>query len=119
MFAAILDLQVSRCALCLPLQNVTFGDAIFTLKVTALPEFIKHRQTTNPQFVLGFSVSIVLVLVVLFGLTAIHSRHREVAQLKAETDRRQQEIQVINAAKEAHETTIAYACHQLRSEARC
>lgn len=59
-------------------------------------------------------MSIVVVLVVLFGLTLVYFRHREKQQLQAEANRRLQELQVINAAKEAHEKTISYACHQLR-----
>lgn len=93
---------------------MTFGDAIFTLKVTALPEYISNRRTTNPQFLLGTSLFIVVVILTLITATLLYFRRREAQHLQAEADRRQQEVQVINAAKEAHEKTIAYACHQLR-----
>lgn len=96
------------------LQNVTFGDRNFQLSIIAQPEFITSRRTQNPEFVLGFSLSIVFVLVILFALLGAYLHWREMQRGKEEAEKRKQHALLITAAKEAHEKTIAYACHQLR-----
>ncbi len=91
-----------------------YGARQFRLQVAAMPAFLNARYTSNPRFVLGFSLGIVLVLVALFALLAWYVFAREKQSRKAEDQRRKQHSLLVKAAKEAHERTIAYACHQLR-----
>ena len=79
-----------------------------------MPSFVSARQTSNPEFVLGFSLGIVLVLVALFALMALYVYAREKQSARVEEERRKHHTLLVKAAKEAHERTIAYACHQLR-----
>jgi signal transduction histidine kinase len=83
--------------------------------VAALPEFTSSRSTNSPQVVLGYSLATAGVLIILFALMGFYQYKRDIATTQAELDRRRQRAQVVNAAKEAHEKTIAYACHQLRN----
>jgi signal transduction histidine kinase len=76
---------------------------------------VESRSTENPQIVLGFSLGIVVILIVLFILLGVYQHRKDEAAAAAEIQRQQQHTQLVNAAKEAHEKTIAYACHQLRN----
>jgi signal transduction histidine kinase len=96
-------------------QYVTLANRVFRVTMAALPEFSDKRSTSNPSIVLGFSVGIVVVLVALFASLGFYQYKKDMAVAKADAERRQQTALVMNAAKDAHEKTIAYACHQLRN----
>lgn len=86
----------------------------FELTVAALPEFVSARATNNPVFILSFSLAIVFALVVLFAFVIVYQHFKSIAATKAQLEQQKQQHEVANAAKEAHERTIAYASHQLR-----
>ena len=96
------------------LQRWQFTNRLFEFTFAALPEFLASRQTNNPLFVLGFSLGVMAVLIVLFALMAFYLYKRDRQHIAASLERQLQKQQVVNAAKEAHERTIAYATHQLR-----
>jgi hypothetical protein len=56
----------------------------------------------------------VLVLVCLLSAVALLHLNRVQAESKRRQLEERHEVKVISVAKEAHERTIAYACHQLR-----
>jgi malonyl CoA-acyl carrier protein transacylase len=82
--------------------------------IAARPSFIARRRTTMPLSVLGLSVGIVLVVVCLLSAVLALHQHRVRGEMKQRQLREEHQLNVVNAAKEAHERTIAYACHQLR-----
>ncbi len=86
------------------------------LKLTFIgqPAFVAKRRTSNPLFVLGFSLGITFAMFVLIisGGAFLYKLDRD--RTKADIERREQEVRVMTAAKDAHEKTIAYATHQLR-----
>ena len=97
-------------------QDIDFGDREFTVTIAARPEFIARRQSSLPQVVLGFALGIVVVMVSLGVVMAVVQVIRARAALNAAVTHEKHKTSLIEASKAAHEKTIAYACHQLRSE---
>jgi signal transduction histidine kinase len=97
------------------MQPIQVANNKYDMTIAALPAFVSSRTTDNPAFVLGFSLGIVVVLSILFTSAAVYQHRKDKAAAAAEIQRQQQHAQVVNAAKDAHERTIAYACHQLRN----
>ena len=124
MFVTMISGSILRCTVHLwfdcdgRMQMMQLGSAPmqFPIKATfiALPQFVERRRTRNPLYVLGFSVGVVVTMLLLFvGLGAyLYRMDRE--RVASDMERREQEVKVIAAAKDAHEKTIAYATHQLR-----
>jgi hypothetical protein len=67
-----------------------------------------------PSFVLGFALGIVAMLVLLLSLTLLAYIANSQATERRLLMEEQHRSSVVEAAKQAHEKTIAYACHQLR-----
>ena len=80
----------------------------------ALPAFVVSQQTSNPYIsfwtVLGITMIMVVVAVALMAV--FERKQAQVVALMLE--REVQRHNLANAAREAHELTIAYACHQMR-----
>ena len=97
-------------------QFVQFADRRLQVEIAARPEFISRRRTSMPTFVLGLSLGMVLVLVCLLSAVLFIQVGRSRAAIRQRIVEEEHKKSVVQAAKEAHEKTIAYACHQLRYE---
>lgn len=98
-----------------PLQDFKLTTHTLRFTFAALPEFISSRATQGPAAILALSLSLVCVLLVLFILSGTYLHLQERRQTAAQLEKQKQQSAIIRAAKEAHERTIAYACHQLRN----
>lgn len=87
----------------------------FRFTFAALPRFVDTRRTGHPTILLLFSLGLVAVLAILFGGVAYILCKRDRQRMEAAMEKRQHEEKVMRIAKETHERTIAYACHQLRN----
>ena len=85
-----------------------------TLTVAATPQFIAQRLTANPLITQWFVIASVIGVVLLaFGaIRAFYRSHAE--HLVHVADRERMVVEAAALAGDAHERTIAYACHQLR-----
>ncbi len=95
-------------------QVVPFGNLDLRVTIAGLPRFIALRRTDNPAFVLSFALGMNLLVVLLFILGAVFLHSHEAARSRHLLAAEQHQRKLTEAAREAHEKTIAYACHQLR-----
>ena len=91
-----------------------FGERDLTVIVAARPEFISKRRSNLPEVVLAFCLAMVAVLVGLLVVGVAILRGRERVKQQRRVAEEEHRIVVAEASKQAHERTIAYACHQLR-----
>ena len=91
-----------------------FAERDLLVTIAARPEFITKRRTNLPEVVLVFCLVLVVVLVGLLvvGVAIQQARSREKEQRRLAEE--QHRMKLAEASKQAHERTIAYACHQLR-----
>ena len=95
-------------------QSTHFGSRSLDITIAAMPNFISSRKSNLPEFVAAFAFIVVVTLVGVISLVALVMavRHSSVAERRLLTERHKQAL--VAASKDAHERTIAYACHQLR-----
>ena len=100
--------------LCNTCQILRFAERDLLVTIAARPEFITKRRTNLPEVVLVFCLVLVVVLVGLLvvGVAIQQARSREKEQRRLAEE--QHRMKLAEASKQAHERTIAYACHQLR-----
>jgi hypothetical protein len=108
-FATALTLRCIRSV-----QSVRIGNMDVRATMAAMPRFVSSRRTDNPTFVFVFMLGANVLLVLLFVVAAVHMHGREPQRAAAALQAEQQRLKLTEAAREAHEKTIAYACHQLR-----
>ncbi len=82
--------------------------------VVALPRFTESRRTHNPAYVFSFALAMILLLVALFLVVAVYMHLHQAARSRQLLAASQHQRKLMQIAKDAHEKTIAYACHQLR-----
>ena len=99
-------------------QSLRFGERDLVVTIAARPEFISKRRSNLPEVVLAFCLVLVVVLVGLLvvGVVILQARARTKEQRRLAEEKHR--IMLAEASKQAHERTIAYACHQLRCVAR-
>ena len=95
-------------------QSIQFGDRSFDVTIAATAHFINSRKSSLPEFVAGSLIAVVIVLVCLVSTVALAVVVREKGRSERRVLLERHKQAVAAASKEAHERTIAYACHQLR-----
>jgi hypothetical protein len=132
-FCALSDTKFARiCSLCVHLllavrgaltcccccrsrvQELVFGDRVFNVTFAARQEFLSRRLTNLPEFVFGFCLGMVIVVVVLLSVVAAVQYSKAKAVMQKHHVEEQYRLSILQASKLAHERTIAYASHQLR-----
>ena len=96
------------------IQTVVFGDRTITMHYAALPEYLNERRTTNPDTAMWIVVGVVVLMVVtaVILLAAYERQNARYSALVLQAEKHR--AMLVDTAREAHERTIAYACHQLR-----
>jgi Na+-transporting methylmalonyl-CoA/oxaloacetate decarboxylase gamma subunit len=95
-------------------QTVFLGDLRMRVTIAGLPRFESSRRTDNPLYVLSFALGMNVMLVLLFVLASVYLHVQESVRRRMLMAAEQHQRKLTEAAREAHEKTIAYACHQLR-----
>jgi hypothetical protein len=95
-------------------QTLTLGTLRLRVTIAGLPRFVAARRTDNPYYVLSFALAMNVLLVVLFVLASIYLHSQQAARAKQLMAAEHHQRKLAETAREAHEKTIAYACHQLR-----
>ena len=108
-------LTLTTTIVALPRQALQFGDRSFDVTIAAMPHYIASRKSSLPEFVVAFAVTLVVFAVGFVATAAIAVVVREHGIAERRLLQEVHKQAVIEASKEAHERTIAYACHQLRS----
>ncbi len=100
-------------------QTLSVHDLTLRVTIAALPRFIESRRTDNPIYVLSFALAMNLLLVLLFVVITVYMHSQQSSREQMLLAAEQHQRRLMEAAKDAHEKTIAYACHQLRCVTVC
>ncbi len=106
--------QRGACVGACRLQIVMFGSLRLRVTIAALSSFVSSRRSDNPLYVLSFALGMNVMLVLLFVLASVYLHVQEALKTRMLMAAEQHQRKLTEAAREAHEKTIAYACHQLR-----
>jgi hypothetical protein len=90
------------------------GSLPLRMTIAALPNFIRSRRSDNPVYVLAFALGTNIAVILLFVLASVYWRKDALARERLLLAAEQHQRRLMETAKDAHEKTIAYACHQLR-----
>jgi hypothetical protein len=95
-------------------QTISIANLRIRVTIAALPEFTATRRTNNPELLVVFAGVMTLALLTVFAVVIVHLDKHERLRVASIQAAEQHQRKLADAARDAHEKTIAYACHQLR-----